>query len=113
MGESDDRPRRLVLSFHVQSVGQLFIFYTIKKFGPIVFTIIMTIRQMLSMVVSCILFGHPMAWQSVLGALVCFSTIGYRVRRNMMRRKARCTSGPSTVQEATNGGSGPTGGGGA
>ena len=48
-----------------QAVGQLFIFFTIKKFGPIVFTIMMTIRQMLSMVFSCILYGHPMAAISV------------------------------------------------
>ncbi|CAM9986110.1 unnamed protein product [Sphacelaria rigidula] len=36
------------------ATGQLFIFYTIKKFGPIIFTIIMTTRQMLSLVVSSI-----------------------------------------------------------
>lgn len=27
------------------AIGQLFIFYTIAKFGPVVFTIIMTVRQ--------------------------------------------------------------------
>lgn len=46
--------------FHVvtlsitSATGQLFIFYTIKKFGPIIFTIIMTTRQMVSLVVSAI-----------------------------------------------------------
>lgn len=34
----------LVLSLS-SSIGQLFIFYTISKFGPVVFTIIMTLRQ--------------------------------------------------------------------
>jgi adenosine 3'-phospho 5'-phosphosulfate transporter B2 len=49
-------------------VGQLFIFYTLKKFGPVVFTIIMTIRQMLSMIISCVIFGHPIAWPSAVRA---------------------------------------------
>ena len=31
------------------ATGQLFIFYTIKEFGPIVFTVIMTTRQLFSM----------------------------------------------------------------
>lgn len=37
------------------ATGQLFIFYTIKKFGPIIFTIMMTVRQMVSLVVSAIM----------------------------------------------------------
>ena len=40
------------------ATGQLFIFYTIKTFGPIVFTIIMTTRQMFSIVLSTVIFGH-------------------------------------------------------
>lgn len=36
------------------ATGQLFIFYTIKKFGPIIFTIIMTTRQMVSLVFSAV-----------------------------------------------------------
>ena len=61
------------------ATGQLFIFYTIEKFGPITFTIIMTTRQMLSMVFSCILFGHSLAAMSFVGATIVFSTIGYRI----------------------------------
>jgi len=34
----------LILSI-CSAVGQLFIYYTIEKFGPVVFIIIMTIRQ--------------------------------------------------------------------
>ncbi|CAN0387747.1 unnamed protein product, partial [Discosporangium mesarthrocarpum] len=47
----DARMHIATLSF-TSATGQLFIFYTIKRFGPIVFTIIMTTRQMLSMTVS-------------------------------------------------------------
>eukprot|EP00980_Cylindrotheca_fusiformis_P013510 scaffold3450_cov114-Cylindrotheca_fusiformis.AAC.15 len=41
--------------------GQLCIFYTIKEFGPIAFTIIMTTRQMFSICISAIVFGHPIS----------------------------------------------------
>ena len=39
--------------------GQLFIFKTIKDFGPVPFTLIMTIRQILSIIISAALFNHP------------------------------------------------------
>lgn len=71
------------------ATGQLFIFYTIKQFGAIIFTIMMTIRQMLSMVLSCLIFAHPMAWPSLVGAMICFTTIGVRINRNIQRGKPR------------------------
>ncbi len=40
------------------AVGQMFLFYTIKHFGPIVLTIIMTCRQMFSMIMSYIRQVH-------------------------------------------------------
>ena len=40
------------------TIGQLFIFYTIKNFGAVVFTLIMTTRILLSIALSCILYGH-------------------------------------------------------
>mmetsp|Transcript_5089 Transcript_5089/g.7028 ORF Transcript_5089/g.7028 Transcript_5089/m.7028 type:complete len:393 (-) Transcript_5089:404-1582(-) len=67
--------------------GQLFIFYTIKKFGPVVFTIIMTTRQMLSMVLSCLLFNHSLGFISLIGAIVVFSTLGYRIRRQYLAKR--------------------------
>merc|ERR1740130_54667 len=45
-----------VLISITSATGQLFIFYTIKKFGPVAFTLIMTTRQMFSMVLSTIFF---------------------------------------------------------
>lgn len=78
------------------ATGQLFIFYTIKQFGAIVFTIMMTIRQMLSMVLSCLIFTHPMAWPSFVGAMICFTTIGVRIQRSFQRVKPRTGSGAGT-----------------
>merc|ERR1719217_720882 len=63
------------------ATGQLFIYYTIRKFGPVVFTIIMTTRQMFSMILSTIAFGHAMGAIAYVGAAVVFGTIFYRVKR--------------------------------
>jgi len=46
--------------------GSLFTFYIIKRYGPVIFSIMMTIRQIFSMTFSAILFGHEM------GGMACF-----------------------------------------
>ena len=61
------------------ATGQLFIFYTIQSFGPVVFTIIMTIRMMLSIMLSCIINNHPLSAQAVLGVIVVFIALFLRV----------------------------------
>ena len=70
----------LILSI-MSATGQLFIFYTIQSFGPIVFTIIMTTRIMLSIPLSCILYryNHPLSAQAVFGVLVVFVALFMRV----------------------------------
>lgn len=68
----------LLLSM-MSATGQLFIFYTIQSFGPIVFTIIMTTRMMLSILLSCILYNHPLSSQAVFGVLVVFVALFLRV----------------------------------
>uniref|UniRef100_A0A7R9YCU3 Adenosine 3'-phospho 5'-phosphosulfate transporter 1 n=1 Tax=Pinguiococcus pyrenoidosus TaxID=172671 RepID=A0A7R9YCU3_9STRA len=62
-------------------VGQLFIFYTIKKFGAVFFSLIMTTRQMLSMIMSCVLFGHSLNSVSILASVVVFSVLAARIWR--------------------------------
>merc|ERR1719310_1639439 len=46
--------------------GSLATFYIIKRYGPVIFSIMMTIRQIFSMTFSAILFGHEMS------AIACF-----------------------------------------
>merc|ERR1719235_1088629 len=53
------------LSFFAVS-GSLATFYIIKRYGPVIFSIMMTIRQIFSMTFSAILFGHEMS------AIACF-----------------------------------------
>lgn len=61
------------------AVGQLFIFYTIAAFGPIVFTLIMTTRQAISILLSCLVYGHFLSMQAILGVLVVFLALFLRV----------------------------------
>lgn len=69
-----------VISMSIFSMtGQFFIFYCIETFGPVVFTIIMACRQVLSIIVSCLMFGHPLTAQSFLGALIVFIAIFLRI----------------------------------
>lgn len=62
-------------------VGQLFIFHTIKAFGPVVFSIIMTVRLLLSIAASCLLYGHRIASTGLFGLVLVFAAVGYRIRK--------------------------------
>lgn len=61
------------------AVGQLFIFHTISMFGPIVFTLIMTTRQAISILLSCLVYGHTLSLVAMLGVLVVFVALFLRV----------------------------------
>jgi adenosine 3'-phospho 5'-phosphosulfate transporter B2 len=63
----------MVILSITSATGQLFIFYTLKEFGPVVFTIIMTTRQIFSLFFSLLLFGHTISavgWISILAVFV-------------------------------------------
>ena len=61
------------------AIGQLFIFYTIQEFGPFLFTIIMTLRQAFSILLSCLIYQHPIGFQGVVGIVVVFCAIAFRM----------------------------------
>ena len=61
----------LIISFS-SALGQLFLFYTIAEFGPVVFTIIMVTRQMFSILLSCLIYGHHLTTQAVIGVFFVF-----------------------------------------
>lgn len=72
--------------------GQLSIFYTIKEFGPIVFTIIMTTRQMFSICISAVLFGHTISMVAFFGAFVVFAVLFYQIERKYNSRSSKVVS---------------------
>lgn len=67
--------------------GQLFIFKTIKDFGPVPFTLIMTIRQILSIVISSVLFLHPISPMSLVGAATVFGVLGKNIWGKFHKQK--------------------------
>uniref|UniRef100_A0A803KJP6 Adenosine 3'-phospho 5'-phosphosulfate transporter 1 n=1 Tax=Xenopus tropicalis TaxID=8364 RepID=A0A803KJP6_XENTR len=80
--------------------GQLFIFYTINKFGAAIFTIIMTLRQALAILLSCLLYGHPVTAVGGVGVAVVFLALFLRVyARGRMRKKGRKAADTPVVQK--------------
>ena len=69
--------------------GQLFIYTTIKEFGPIVFTVIMTTRQMISICISSMIFGHKMTLLALCGALIVFGVLFYQIRRKYKAKNSK------------------------
>jgi adenosine 3'-phospho 5'-phosphosulfate transporter B2 len=65
------------------TVGQIYIFYTVKHFGAVVFSIIMSTRILFSIVLSCIVYSHPVKELGVVGMITVFSAIVYRTKRKM------------------------------
>jgi len=63
------------------TIGQLAIFYTIKNFGAVVFSLIMTFRVLLSISLSCFLYGHKVTAIGFFGLVLVTGAIIYRVKR--------------------------------
>lgn len=69
--------------------GQLFIFYTIKEFGPIAFTVIMTTRQMFSICLSALVFQHQIKPMAALGAVLVFGVLFYQIYKKYTSSKRK------------------------
>ena len=69
------------------TLGQLCILFTIKEFGALLFATIMTTRQFLSILLSCILFMHPLTWQQWIGTIMVFSALYGKVIIGGMKKK--------------------------
>jgi adenosine 3'-phospho 5'-phosphosulfate transporter B2 len=63
------------------TTGQVAIYYTIKRFGPITFVIIMTTRQMFSMIISTVLFSHSINMMGIIGSLFVFAAVFHSIYR--------------------------------
>ena len=63
------------------TIGQLMIFYTIKNFGAVVFALIMTVRVLMSIAISCVLYGHEVTSTGFLGMSLVVCGVLYRIKR--------------------------------
>ncbi|KAI8785287.1 adenosine 3-phospho 5-phosphosulfate transporter 1 [Biomphalaria glabrata] len=75
--------------------GQLFIFYTISQYGAVVFVIIMTVRQGFAIMLSCLIYGHPVTFIGMLGIIILFIALFLKIyisQRQRAMKKALATS---------------------
>ncbi|EGD78696.1 hypothetical protein PTSG_01674 [Salpingoeca rosetta] len=77
MEHPDFMMQAIILSI-TSATGQMFIFYTLATYGALVFAIIMT-RQVISIFVSAVVFGHVFAPQGWLGIAVVFVALFSRI----------------------------------
>ena len=63
------------------TIGQIFIFQTIRSFGAVVFAIVMNTRIILSILCSCLIYSHAVPSQGVFGLFVVFASVAYRIKR--------------------------------
>lgn len=59
------------------SLGQMVIYHTIKTFGALVYSTIMTTRQFASLLLSSILFLHPISISQWVGVFMVFGALYY------------------------------------
>lgn len=71
------------------AVGQLFIFYTISKYGPLVFATIQTVRQLLSIVLSILFFAHPINAMESLGVFIVFAALASQIYQKYAANEAK------------------------
>jgi len=85
----------LLLSF-AATIGQLFILYTIKEYGALIFATIMTTRQFLSILLSCILFAHPLTVGQWGGTGLIFGSLYYKSFTSKDKKHGQVTTKLST-----------------
>lgn len=61
------------------AIGQLFIFKTISEFGPVAFVIMMTVRQVFAILLSCLIYNHTLTLSRIFGVSIVFSTLFLKI----------------------------------
>lgn len=67
------------------TLGQMVIYYMIKEFGALIFSTVMVTRQVVSIILSTIIYLHPLsAWQWFSAALV-FGALYYKANEDRLK----------------------------
>ena len=82
LSENPEVIRYLTTTAIASSFGQLTIFFMLREFGPVVLTVVMTIRQMMSICLSAFMFNHSISIWSATGVMLVFGTVACQIRRN-------------------------------
>lgn len=81
----------IVLLSTVATASQFFISYTIRTFGALTFAAIMTTRQLVSIMLSCVWFSHPLSWEQWIGAVIVFGSL---YSKNLLKTRSQRPSLP-------------------
>ncbi|PIN26297.1 UDP-galactose transporter related protein [Handroanthus impetiginosus] len=82
----------------VATVSQFFISYTIRNFGALAFATIMTTRQLVSILLSCMWFSHPLSSEQLVGAVIVFGTL---YSKSFLRSKPKPLPSEQTENDAS------------
>ena len=81
-------------------IFKLFIFYTIKEFGAVIFIIIMTTRAIPQVMMDWLLYNRTFGWQGWLGVLIVFTAILLRVGNTLRKYRQKLnTESESKLKE--------------
>ena len=73
--------------------GHLCLLYTIKEFGALLFAAIMTTRQLVSILLSCLIFLHPLTRQQWSGVRMVFGALYVQAYLKHAHRAASTSTG--------------------
>lgn len=68
-------------------IGQIFLYLIVKEFGAFKLALVMTTRQMVSMVLSTLFFGHQLNNTQWGAAVVVFATLYYKLAQTPGKRQ--------------------------
>lgn len=72
LSEHSDITFHVLLLSMTSAIGQIFIFVTIQEFGALVFSLMMTTRQIISILLSSIVFNHSLSILNYFGIFAIF-----------------------------------------
>lgn len=78
--------------------GQFFIYSQVKEFGALVLAATMNLRQVISIMVSYLLYGHSITLMQVLGLVMVFGALFYKTYLGYKDGKPKATSKPAKVE---------------
>lgn len=78
------------------SFGQVFIFYTLSNFGALVVAMLTTVRKVITITLSVILFGHVFTMPQVAGVSIAFGGLGMSIRNRMQMANTAPPENPKT-----------------
>jgi len=92
----------LILSF-AASFGQMIILITIKEFGALFFATVMTVRQVVSIILSCLIYLHPLTVWQWLSSAVVFGILYWKDATKAPRHHHhhRASSAPSSSSSSS------------